>query len=263
MVVIFGRMLVASLCAVFFPSVFKNIDFRLQDMKYIVFMVICEPCLYFLFEAKALFYTSAAQAGMITPMMPLLVAVGAFFILKEKLSGNIIFGLFLAISGTIWLSLLAEPSNHASNPVLGNFLEFMAMVCAAGYTISLKKLTAYYSPLFLTFLQAFAGSVFFFPLIFFTGNGVPTVFDPTAFIGVLYLGSAVTLGAYGLYNFGLSKIPAIQATTFINLIPVFTMIMSALILGEWFTKLQYMASGLVFAGVLISQSRIGYNKVNI
>ncbi len=260
MVVIFGRMLVASLCAVFVPSLFKNIDFRLKDLKYIAFMVICEPCLYFVFEAKALVYTTAAQAGMITSMMPLLVAVAAFFLLKEKLTRNIIWGLSLAIIGTMWLSYLAEPSINGPNPVLGNFLEFMAMVCAAGYAISLKKLTSHYSPWLLTFLQAFAGSIFFFPVLFFPGVSLPTVIDPMASFCVVYLGAVVTLGAYGLYNFGVSKIPASQATSFINLIPVFTMVMSALILGEWFTKMQYVASSLVFAGVLLSQSRIGTNR---
>lgn len=260
MVVIFGRMAVASLCAVFVPSIFRNINLRRKDLKYIAFMVICEPCLYFVFEAQALVYTSAAQAGMITSMMPLLVAVAAFFILKEKLTRNIIAGLILAVSGTIWLSYLAEPSSHGPNPVLGNFLEFMAMVCAAGYAISLKTLTARYSPWFLTFLQAFAGSVFFFPVLFFPGVNLPAVFDPTAFLCIVYLGAGVTLGAYGLYNFSISKIPASQATVFINLIPVFTMILSALILGEWFTKTQYMASCLVFAGVLISQIRVRPEK---
>ncbi len=260
MLVIFGRMVVASLCAIFVPFLFKNINFRFKDIKYIAFMVICEPCLYFVFEAKALVYTSAAQAGMIMPMMPLLVAVAAFLILKEKLSRNIILGLLLAVSGTIWLSYLATPSTHGPNPVLGNFLEFMAMVCAAGYAISLKKLTSHYSPWLLTFIQAFAGSIFFFPILFFPRVEMPTVIDPLASFCILYLGAVVTIGAYGLYNFGVSKIPASQATAFINLIPVFTMILSALILGEWFTKMQYMASCLVFTGVLLSQSRIGHKK---
>jgi drug/metabolite transporter (DMT)-like permease len=260
MVVIFGRMLVASLCALCVPSLFKNINFRLKDVKYIAFMVICEPCLYFVFEARALVYTTAAQAGMVTSMMPLLVAVAAFFFLKEKLTKNIVLGLSIAIAGTMWLSYLAEPSASGPDPALGNFLEFMAMVCAAGYAISLKKLTSHYSPWLLTFLQAFAGSLFFFPVLFFPGVVLPTVIDPLASFCVLYLGAVVTLGAYGLYNFGVSKIPASQATSFINLIPVFTMILSALILGEWFTEMQYLASCLVFAGVLLSQSKIGTKK---
>lgn len=255
MVVIFGRMVVASLFAVFFPFVFRNVRFRVKDLKYIAFMVICEPCLYFVFEANALLYTSAAQAGMITSMMPLMVAIGAWLFLKERLTMRTCIGFAIAVTGALFLSLVSEASDHGPNPLLGNFLEFLAMVCASGYALSLKKLTAYYSPFFLTFLQAFAGTVFFFPALFLPNTQLPVQAEPLAIFAILYLGSAVTLGAYGLYNYGVSKIPASQATAFINLIPVFSLIMSGIVLGERFSAIQYMASFLVLFGVILSQDR--------
>ncbi len=253
MVVIFGRMAVASLFAVFFPFVFKNIQFRIKDLKYIAFMVICEPCLYFIFEAKALIYTSAAQAGMITSMMPLMVAIGAWLFLKENLTLKTCLGFATAVSGALWLSFASESSIQGPRPLLGNFLEFIAMVCASGYALSLKKLTSHYSPLFLTFIQAFAGAIFFFPALFLPGTQLPVQAEPVPLFAIFYLGSVVTLGAYGFYNYGVSKIPASQATAFINLIPVFSLIMSAIVLGERFTSVQYLASMLVFIGVILSQ----------
>ncbi len=258
MVVIFGRMLVASLCALCFPFVFRNITFRSKDLKYIAIMVICEPCLYFVFEAKALVHTSASQAGMITTMMPLLVAIAAWGILKEKLTIKTLFGFLIAATGALWLSISSEPSQHAPNPIWGNFLEFMAMVCGSGYAICLKKLTNYYSALFLTFLQAFAGAIFFFPILFLPSTLLPVEIVPLPFLSILYLGGVVTLGAYGCYNYGVSQIPASQATAFINLIPVFTLIMSVLILKEKFTGVQYLASGLVFVGVILTQAPFGH-----
>ena len=255
MVVIFGRMLVASCCAVFFPFAFKNVGLRRQDIKYMIFMAVSEPCLYFTFEAKALVYTSAAQAGMLTTMMPPLVAIGAWAFLKEKLSARTCAGFALAVGGAVWLSLGSAPSAHGPNPMLGNFLEFMAMVCATGYALTLKKLTDRYSPLFLTFIQAFCGTIFFFPALFLPGTVLPTQPDPMPLLAIFYLGTGVTLGAYGLYNYGVSRIPASQATAFINLIPVFSLIMSAIVLGERFTLIQYLASALVFAGVILTQDR--------
>ncbi len=254
MVVIFGRMAVASLCSLFFPFVFKNIHVRIKDIKYIVFMVICEPCLYFVFEAEALVHTSAAQAGMITSMMPLLVAIGAWLILKEHLTIKTCIGFSIAIMGALWLSFASKASVNGPNPLLGNFLEFVAMVCATGYALSLKKLTQNYSPLFLTFIQAFTGAVFFFPVLFLPSTHLPVRAEPVPLYAIFYLGSAVTLGAYGLYNYGVSKIPASQATAFINLIPVFSLIMSAMVLGERFSNVQYMASGVVLFGVILSQN---------
>src|SRR5210317_1461960 len=70
MQVIFGRMLIASLCFVVFIPSFRKLNWRRQDVKYLLTMAVCEPCLYFLFEAKALELTSASQAGMITAMLP-------------------------------------------------------------------------------------------------------------------------------------------------------------------------------------------------
>ena len=254
MVVIFGRMFIASLCAVFFPFVFKHIKHvRASDIKYIALMAFCEPCLYFIFEAKALVYTSASQAGMITTMMPLMTALGAWFFLKEHISARTCIGFVVAATGAIWLSLASDPTPHGPNPMLGNFLEFLAMACAAGYGLCLKKLTNRYKPLFLAFMQTFAGALFYFPILFLPGTELPTQADPVSLSAVVYLGVVVTVGAYGLYNVGVSRIPASQAASFVNLIPVITLVMSAVILGERFTIVQYLASFLVLAGVILTQ----------
>ena len=76
------------------------------------------------------------------------------------------------------------------------------------------------------------------------------------YLAVIYLGSFVTLGAYLSYNYGVSKIPASQASAFVNLIPVFTVILGFIILGERFLPSQYVASALVLLGVFISQRRV-------
>ena len=253
MQVIFGRMLVASLCFLIFIPSFRRIQWRRQDIKYLLIMAICEPCLYFIFEAKALENTSASQAGMITAMLPLLVAILAWKFLKEQVSRQTIFGFSLAIIGAFWLSLSSDTTEMAPNPLLGNFCEFLAMVCAAGYTVSLKHLTSNYPPLFLTAFQAFLGSLFFFPFLLFPEIGFPDhwVFVPA--LSIIYLGTFITLGAYGLYNFSVSKVPASQAVAFVNLIPVFSVLLGMMILGDRLTLGQWLASGLVFVGVYVSR----------
>ncbi len=254
MVVIFGRMLVASICfAPFVPRFRTSTSLLRKDLRPLLFMALCEPCLYFIFEARALELTSASQAGMISAILPLTVAIGARVVLGEVLSAQTMVGFGVAIAGACWLSIAGRPSVEAPNPALGNFLEFLAMVCATGYIISLKRLSARYSPFFLTAVQAFVGGVFFFPFLFLPATVMPEKFDLIPAMAIVYLGAMVTLGAYGLYNYGVSRIPVSRASVFINLIPVFTVIMGALILGERFSFYQYMASGLVFIGIYLSQ----------
>ncbi len=254
MVVIFGRMLVASCCFLPLLRRFRARNrFRRRDWKPLLFMAICEPCLYFIFEARALELTSASQAGMITALLPLLVAVCARWVLNEALTPGMLVGFAMAIAGAGWLSLAGEATAEAPRPLLGNFLEFLAMVCATGYIISLKRLTRRYTPFFLTAVQAFVGTAFFLVILWLPSTVWPTriAWGPT--LAIVYLGAVVTLGAYGLYNYGVSRIPASQASIFVNLIPVFTVILGWLILDERFTGAQYLASTLVFIGIYVSQ----------
>jgi len=256
MIVIFGRMVVGSLCFLLFYRQLKDTRLRRQDLKCLLFMAVCEPCIYFMFEAKAMQLTTASQAGLITAMLPLMVALGATVFLKEKVARKTLAGFGIAIAGACWLSLAGDESTSAPNPLLGNFLEFMAMVAATGYTLSVKHLSSRYSPVFLTAFQSVVGAFFFSLFLLHPEISLPTEFFPAPAFAVIYLGSFVTLGAYLAYNYGVSKIPASQASAFVNLIPVFAVILGFLILEERFSMFQYAASLLVLGGVFISQRRV-------
>ncbi len=253
MTIIFYRMLLASLCFVFFINQFRKLKFTKEDIKYIALMTLFEPCLYFIFEANALKNTSAGQAGMITSMMPLITAIGAAIILKEVITKKLIIGAFLAVFGAIWLSLSADSAQNAVNPLLGNSLEFLAMVCGSGYAISIRRLSSKFSALFLTAIQAFIGTIFFFPFAIWEYNTLSMHVTLDSILWTAYLGIVVTLGGYGMFNFALGRIEASKASVYINLIPVFTVFLAFLILGEKLNFVEIVASGVILTGVFISQ----------
>ncbi|PIE69801.1 MAG: EamA family transporter [Deltaproteobacteria bacterium] len=254
-VVVFGRLLVASICLLpFLPSFFR-LPIQRRHVLPLLAMALCEPCLYFIFEAAALERTTASQAAMITSMLPLLVALTAALFLGERLSRQTMIGFALAAAGAVWLSLAAQKTEMAPAPVLGNLLEFSAMTCATGYIILLKYLSRDLPPLFLTAVMCFVGALFFLPLLAMPGVELPTTIPGEGLAAVLYLGMCVTICAYGLYNFGVSRVPANQAAVYINLIPVFSIVLGALFLGDRFTPWQMAACLLVFTGVLLSQKK--------
>ena len=253
MVVIAGRMVVASLAFFFLLPRFRHIRIRHQDLKLMGFMALCEPCLYFIFEALALKNTSASQASMITTMLPLLVSVASALFLAEKFTLQNVAGLGIAMAGALGLSIGGEISVQAPAPLLGNFYEFLAMVCATAYTIAIKKLTSRYSPLFLTAVQAWVGALFFLPMLLLPEVQVPDtlILVPTA--AIIYLGLAVTIVAYGSYNYALSTMDAGKASIYVNLIPLFTMLLGWIIFKESFNLFQYLAGFVIFFGVGLSQ----------
>lgn len=254
MVVIFGRMLVASICFLIIGRrLTQSLHYCRGDYKPILAMAFCEPCLYFIFEAKAVQNTTASQAGMITALGPMLVMIAAALFLKERVKGRSWLGSLIAISGVCWLTLAGSPSQDAPNPLLGNFLEFLAMVCATGYTIILKSLTERYSPFFLTAMQAIIGCIFYFPLLFLPSTVLPEQWHQAPALAIIYLGAVVTLGAYGLFNYGVKYLPANQAASYVNLIPIFAVLLGWLILGDTFNGWQVCAGIFIIGGVYLTQ----------
>jgi drug/metabolite transporter (DMT)-like permease len=252
--VIFARMCVALLFVLaVFPRTFRGLRPDRGEWKWLLLMALFEPGLYFLFEAEALANTSASQAGMITAMLPILVAIGAWLWIGERLTRRILFGGFLAISGAIWLSLAASKTQSAPHPLYGNFMEFLAMLTAAGYTLTLKHLTRKFRPLFLTAFQALVGTLFFGIVMLLTGTPLPESLPAEPSLAILYLGIAVTFGAYGLYNYGVSRIPASRASLYVNLIPLFAVLLAWLLLDERPGWQELLGGALILGGVWIAQ----------
>jgi drug/metabolite transporter (DMT)-like permease len=251
--VIFFRMVFASLCFVYFIKDFIKYDFSKKDIKFILLLALFEPCLYFVFESKALQLTSASQAGMITSLMPIITAMAAGYFLKEIISKQLIIGSLIAMSAAIWLSLQGSTSISSPNPLLGNFFELLAMACGAGYTITARYLSSKYSALFITAIQVFIGAIFFTPLFIYEYNTIPMNFTLNSFLWTIYLGVVVTLAGYGLYNYALTKIPASKAAVFIYLIPVFTLILAYFVLNEKLSFFEFVACFVIMFGVFVSE----------
>jgi drug/metabolite transporter (DMT)-like permease len=192
---------------------------------------------------------------MITATLPLLVAVGAHFLLKDRQPRTVWLGLALSLGGVLVLTGGSEAQASAPNPVLGNLLEFLAMLCATGYVLIAKKLSTRYSALVITATQTLMGSVWFGAALLTPWGSWPQHYPLDAMLWVLYLGACITLGAYGMYTWAVGKVPVALAGAFINLIPLFTLVLAWLYLDETLNTTQAFACVMVLGGVLLSQLR--------
>ncbi|OIO03776.1 MAG: hypothetical protein AUJ49_04025 [Desulfovibrionaceae bacterium CG1_02_65_16] len=260
--VIFLRMGLAScIMAAAWPHVPRSGRAR-GDIKWLALLALLQPCLYFTLEGYAVTFTTSAQAGMVSSLVPLLVAAGAWAFLREPLSRRMLFGIALSLAGVVWLSLGGAAAENAPKPALGNFLELLAMCCASGYMLVLKHLSSRYNSWQLTGLQIFAGAVFFLPGALATqpvwltdpadaASAVPAA----AWIAVAYLGGVVTLGGFGLYNQAVARLASAQAAAAINLVPLVAVIAGWIMLDEALAPAQMAACALILAGVALGQTR--------
>jgi drug/metabolite transporter (DMT)-like permease len=250
--IIFFRMLIAAGIFLLLYRFWGRFEYRAGDWIYLLIMSICEPGIYFFLESQALRLTTAGAAASINALQPPIVVLLAWVILREYPRFWTLVGFAVCIMGAVGLSLGSTGSEYAPMPWLGNLLEFGAMIASGIYVILLKKMSDRYSPFLLTALQAFAGVVLFFPLIFF---GEPLTMDIPASgaIPVLYLATFVTFGGYFLYNWGIAQTSAVEASIFLNLIPVFGVSLAFLILGEQPTLFQGFMTVVIIAGVLLCE----------
>lgn len=258
MYVIWLRMLVALL--VFLPllSRVKRPDYRSGDWKYLAVSTLCIPCLYFALEGFAIQFTTSSQAGVIAAVMPLIVAVSAWALLRERPTLRGTAAILASIVGVVVLSVAGTQQPSAPNPILGNLLELAAMLAAAGSTITIKHLSARYDPWLLTGLQMAVGTVFFAPLALASGPVDWTAVPGPAWLAVIYLGAGCGLAAFGLYNSALKLVPATQASLMINLIPAVALLTGWLALGESLTFTQIGACVLIVAAV--SYAEVGNRR---
>lgn len=261
---VFLRMILAAAVLIFFlPPMAKKQQYQKGDWWLLGLLALCEPCLYFIFESYALTYTTASEAGMVTALQPLLVAVAAFYFLQEKINSRLIVGCLLAMAGVIGLTVAGTSSEHATNPWLGNALEFGAICAATGYSLLARKLSQRYSPIFLTLLQTVMGSLFFLPLIFWQSPNISLDASPEAIMAIVFLAFGVNIFAFTCYNFAFKTMPASQVGSLMNLLPLGTLFFGWLMLGEQLNNLQYLAAGLVLIGVIWSQTKPRHKTVFI
>ena len=257
--VLAGRMLTSALISL--PVLRTLLPILRNDKKtlrVLLFAVLCEPCIYFLFEGYALRFTTASQAGLVMSVLPAAVALGAWIFLHERLPFTTWLGFACSFVGVLALSFGAQASESAPNPLLGNILELMAILCGSVYVVCAKYLSRRLNALQLTASMSYAGALFFSALCLLPQTLEPVTLEvalpswmPLACI--IYLGAAVMFLGYGLYNFALTGMPAGQATAFMNLVPVCSLLLGVFFLQEHMTLMQYGAAALVVGGVAVSQ----------
>ncbi len=210
--------------------------------------------LYFIAENTALGITLASNVSLIICTTPILTAfLLHFFNKEEKLKKNLLTGSFIALAG-VGLVVFNGSFILKINP-LGDLLTLLAALMWAFYCLVLKQLNTHYPTVFITRKVFFYGIITLLPFIPFN----PIRFDTNIFsipivaLNLLFLGIIASMLCFIMWNATVKKIGAVHATNYLYLVPLVTMITSALVINEKITFVTIIGSCLIITGVYLAE----------
>lgn len=223
-----------------------------QDFRRMMLVALCEPFLYFIGEANGMQYVSPTLGSLVISVIPLVTALGAWIFLKEKVTHWLLLGLVVSFAG---VAVMSMDSADLHGTMKGLMFLTLAVFAGMGYAITVKPLTHKYGALTIVAWQSFFGMLYFIPLFL--------IFDLKHFIGiehqmipmvsVIGMSLVASVGAFLLYTGVIRDLGVIRANIMTNLIPVFTVIMAFIFLGEGLNLRSGTGLGLALAGLFISQ----------
>lgn len=215
---------------------------------------------FFLYGIKL---TRASDAQAIFTVGPVINAVFAHFILKEKIKTVQMVGVLIGFVGALIIGgedFFTTGTLHLGN-MWGNLLILMASISWVGYIIVSKELSVKYSPISITSYSFLVASVAFLPLAVFENlNGMNWV-SGLGFIGVfgvVYQGIFASVIAFLTYQTGLKMTSAFLAGVVLYLNPVITTMVAVPVLGEKISAAFVIGTAFIIAGSIIATQ---YNLV--
>ncbi len=253
--IIFLRLIISgSLMMVFMLLTRSWQTIKRKHLKYFLLLAFSQPFCYFLGESFGLKLVSSTIASVIIATIPLFSPFAGYFLVREKVTLPVVFGIVFSFFGIILMLINPDFSLNASPK--GVLLLFLAVFAAVAYSVIIRKISHEYNPVTIITHQNLIGAVYFLPLfLVFDFQHFITV-TPTRelIMALLQLSVFASTLAYVFYIIAIKGIGVIKANVFANLIPVFTGFFSFLILGETFTVLKIAGMLLVLFGVVVSQS---------
>lgn len=210
-------------------------------------MGITGVALFNIFQFLALERTTSTNAGLISTMNTMSIALFSFAFLKEKINGLqllamvlSLIGVFLVLSKGDWQLLWHFQLNTGD-------LWMVAAVCVWGlYSVCSKWAMQTTSPLMATLYAGLFGVLILVPFTItdFTFSEI----DSSFILSLLYTGVISTVVCMVFWNIGVQQLGATTSGIFLNFNPIFTALLAFLFIGEQLSWLQGIGGIIVILG---------------
>jgi drug/metabolite transporter (DMT)-like permease len=249
MTMVFLRFLIASIVLIPLQRR-RDPGFRLQksDRLFLLLSALFGTFFYFLCESRGIKYTSASNAALITAIIPALTVGVEYLLFKNSVRWFQGLGIALSIVG-VYFVVQRSPGQY-DRALLGNLLMFGACLSWVAYNMFSRNLHRGLRGINLITFQSMIGTVLLLPIALsearswsFGSLGV--------WLNLVYLGVICTALSFFLYLYALARLGPVRVTSFINLLPVVSVVGGMAILGERLLAAQMIGGVVIILGVFL------------
>ena len=220
-----------------------------RDWLFLVAQAMTAGIIFNLLMLLGLNYTDANEAGIITSVLPALIGVLSWLILKERISIKKALSIGLATLGLLVISFDKYQHVNGDHSFLGDFIVFIALLPEASYYI-LSKLNPNRLPVFLvSAIINGLNAVILLPILFFQTNLTLLHFSGIQWLALVIISISSGL-FYVFWYVGSHKVDAIMASLSTAFMPVSTVVIAWLALGETINTLEFLGMGLVIGSIV-------------
>ena len=191
----------------------------------------------------------ASHGALIVALNPVLVMLISAFFDKGKVSNIRLVGVLLSLTGTAIVISRGDLFSLFSVFTWGDAFMLGTPLSWSLYTYFAKDALKTTTPLQASTLATIFG--FFMVLMLAPFEPFPAVIGWEIWGAILYLGVCGSVLGLVWYYEGVKKIGPVKTSAFNNLIPIFAMLLSVLILGETLHAYTFYGAGFVIGGVVL------------
>lgn len=223
-----------------------------KDIWKLIVMSLFQPVLYFLFETYGIKLTTSAFSSIMIALIPVVCMISGIFLLKEVPRPMQYVFTALSVSGVVMVALAGKADGTVTP--FGVLLLLGAVLSAATYNITSRKISREFSPLERTYAQTILGLTIFLTIALVENRNAPQNLvihfaNPEYCWSIFYLGIVSSVLAFVLLNYANTHLPVAKTTVFSNITTVVSVIAGAIFLNETFTWQTALATVMIITGV--------------
>ncbi|QBD75612.1 DMT family transporter [Ktedonosporobacter rubrisoli] len=196
----------------------------------------------------------AGMTGLLASTSPLWIALISWLFLREPPSRIELIGLALGLLGIlILISWTVWRAEQREGLLLGMAMAIFALLMWAIYTLAVRPLSRKYGSPVGSGITTILGTL---PLlVLWDPHVLPsfTQLSGPAWLAFALLALGSTVIGIMLWNFGVAHLRSTQAASFMNLLPIVSVIGGSLLLHEQITPVVIISSIIIITGIIVAQ----------